>query len=100
MQSARKSREKISPSKMIYISKTSTRTYLFVLNFKGIYFNFKKPRIYEKLFILNFSSEHPYDNWFVIRANTEVILTLNTVIGPVVHVTLIDIPHSYREISI
>ena len=74
--------------------------YLFVLNFKGIYFNLKEPRIYEKIFILNFSSEHPYDNSFVIKANTEVILTLNTVIGPVVHVTLIDILHSYREISI
>jgi hypothetical protein len=74
--------------------------YLFVLNFKGIYFNLKEPRIYEKIFILNFSSEHPYDNWFTIKANTEAILTLNTVIGPVVHVTLIDILHSYREISI
>jgi hypothetical protein len=49
MQCANKSRKKIFLSKMIYISKTSTRTYLFVLNFKGIYFNLKKPRIYVRL---------------------------------------------------
>jgi hypothetical protein len=65
----------------------------FVLNFKGIYFNLKEPRIYEKIFILNFSSEHPYDNLFTIKANTEVILTLNTVIGPVTNLWQLDTCH-------